>query len=171
MERAGTVPARFLLKDATSHSNFGFRTSMYLRHVLLIMSAIGAVGSLLMALDFYRRLKEAERVVFVNNISPGPDSVLHTGMGHLVGLIALGLIFLALLIVLLPALKDKALVTAIEGAQPVSESQAMPSPVASENTTPAAVATDAETRGGGDAGNTSSPEPGNTPAEERPTVS
>ena len=122
-----------------------------------------------MALDYYRRVKEAERYIFINNVSPGPDSVVHTGMGHLVGLIALGLIFLALLIVLLPALKDKALVTAIEGAQPVTESQAMPSPVSPEARAASPIAPDAETGGVGDTETPPSPEA--APAEQRPTVS
>jgi len=88
--------------------------------VLVIMSAIGACASLLMALDYYRRLKDAERLVFIHNIAPGPDSILHTGMAQVVGLAALGIVFLALLLVLIAALKDPALRAAVQGRAPAA---------------------------------------------------
>jgi hypothetical protein len=108
---------------------------MHLRYVLVIMSGIGAAGSLLMALDFYRHLKEAERLVFVNNISPSPDSILHIGMGHVGGLIAIGFICMALLLLLLQSLKDPAMAAAIEN-QPAPPATTVITPQPNEETAP-----------------------------------
>ncbi len=93
---------------------------MRLRHVLLITTALGACGAVLLALDFHRRLKEAERTVSVNNMIPGPDSVLGFGMTHALGLFALALMFLALLLTLLFALRDRHFVAQLEGAAPAA---------------------------------------------------
>ncbi|HYF48701.1 MAG TPA: hypothetical protein VEJ63_04815 [Planctomycetota bacterium] len=97
---------------------------MHLRHVLVIMSAIGAFTALVMALNYYRRLKEAERLMFINNTTPGPDSILHTGMAQVVGLLALAIIFLGVLLALLAALKDPRFKTAVAtGVVPDAETE------------------------------------------------
>lgn len=93
---------------------------MRLRHVLLITAAVGACASFLLAMDVFRRLKEAERTLFLNNLAPGPDSMLHFGMGHVTGLVAVGLLFLAMLLMLVVAMRDARFVASIE-AEPVVE--------------------------------------------------
>jgi hypothetical protein len=107
---------------------------MRLRHVLLITAAVGACASFLLAMDVFRRLKEAERTLFLNNLTPGPDSMLHFGMGHVFGLVALGLLFLAMLLMLVVSMKDARFVASIE-AEPVVE-KAVPAQVALEAASP-----------------------------------
>jgi len=86
---------------------------MKLRHLILLISAIGASGALLLAADIYRRLKEAEAA----SVLGGPvreDSVLAFGMYHTMGLLSLAFIFLSLFLMLLTSVRDKRFVAEIE---------------------------------------------------------
>ncbi|MFH0937888.1 MAG: hypothetical protein V1899_01165 [Planctomycetota bacterium] len=126
---------------------------MRLRHVLLITTAIGACASLMLALDFYRRLKIAERVLYLSSQVPGADSILYFGPTYAIGLLALAFLFLALLLMLLTLLRDKSLTTQLEGldqttsmAPPPSATpitSVPPSPDHSENISPSSVSSPA----------------------------
>jgi hypothetical protein len=93
---------------------------MKLRYVVLLTSAIGACGALLLAADLYRRLKEAEAAAAVTSGPLRDDSVLTFGMYHTMGLLSLAFFFMALFLLLVSALRDKQYVVAIEGTSTTS---------------------------------------------------
>lgn len=102
---------------------------MKLRHLILLTSAIGASGALLLAADMYRRLKEAEAA----NVLGGAvrdDSVLAFGMYHTMGLLSLAFIFLALFLMLMTSVRDRQFVAAIEtpGVMPLPHDSLNPAP-------------------------------------------
>ena len=117
---------------------------MKLRHLILLISAIGASGALLLAADIYRRLKEAEAA----SVLGGPvrdDSVLAFGMYHTMGLLSLAFIFLSLFLMLLTSVREKPFVAAIEtpGVTPVPDDamQTAPAPIDALNPESAATPT------------------------------
>ncbi|HYG77697.1 MAG TPA: hypothetical protein VEK08_22015 [Planctomycetota bacterium] len=91
---------------------------MKLRHLILLTSALGACGALLLAADMFRRLREAEAAIALQSGPPRDDSVLFFGMSHTMGLIALAFLFLALFMLLLIAIREPNFVATIEGQQP-----------------------------------------------------
>ncbi|HEY3319816.1 MAG TPA: hypothetical protein VGP72_04995 [Planctomycetota bacterium] len=82
---------------------------MKLRHLLLLTSAIGACGALLLAADMYRRLKDAEAAVGLPVGAAKEDfSVLGFGLPHTFGLVSLAFMFLAMLLLMISAFREKA---------------------------------------------------------------
>jgi hypothetical protein len=88
---------------------------MALRHVMILMSAVGAFAALLMAMEYYQRLKEAAQILSLQNLTPASDSILQFGMSHVIGLATLGILFLALLLVMIVVIKDPKIVATLEG--------------------------------------------------------
>jgi hypothetical protein len=77
---------------------------MRLTRSMLLTSALGALGALLLAADMYRRLLGAERTVLdaaAGGSSPGVGSTLVFGMVHVLGVTGVGLLFLALCLMLI----------------------------------------------------------------------
>lgn len=91
---------------------------MRLRYVLLATTGLGALASLLLAWDFYQRLKDAERFLLLNRQSPGPDSILNFGPAYALGLFALAFLFLSILLMLVNTTRDKEWVARLEQQKP-----------------------------------------------------
>lgn len=87
---------------------------MKMRYLLLFTTAIGACAALLLSADMYRRMQDAQSLSELNNLPLRQDSVLVFGMQHTVGLISLAFLFLALFLLLIMALRDAAVVAALE---------------------------------------------------------
>jgi len=102
---------------------------MKLRQLILLTSALGASGALLLAADLYRRLRGAESAAALHAGPPSDDSILFFGMQHTLGLIALAFLFLALFLLLIIALRDRAFVAAIEGEKQAAPVGVPPAPV------------------------------------------
>ncbi len=97
---------------------------MKLRHMILLTSAIGACGALLLAADLYRRLKEAETAAALASVPARDDSVLTFGMYHTIGLLSLAFFFLAMFLIFLSASRDKEFVAAVDGTPAPQERSA-----------------------------------------------
>jgi hypothetical protein len=113
---------------------------MKLRHVLLLACALGACGALLLAWDMHRRLKDAESSPQASSQEPAaksqepgaksftlalpPDSSALSMLAvHALGLLSLAFLFLAIFLLLISALRERAFAFAIDGestARPVS---------------------------------------------------
>lgn len=104
---------------------------MKLRHVLLVASAVGACGALLLAADTYRRLKEAESALLVKSMALGREGAQASVGGalaagdqpllnflavHALGLLSLAFLFLALFLLLVAALRERGFAGALDGA-------------------------------------------------------
>lgn len=100
---------------------------MKLRHVLLFASALGACGALLLAADMHRRLKEAENAVLLEEVLPGrspgaampgvrsaDDAMRSALLTHSLGLVSLAFLFLAVFLLLISALRDRAFAAALD---------------------------------------------------------
>ncbi len=97
---------------------------MRLRHVLLLVSALGAGASLVLAANFYTQLRNAERELFERNLQPGSDTILAGGSTHLIGLVAIAVMFMALFLLLLAAIRDAKFVAKIERTERPAEASA-----------------------------------------------
>ena len=93
---------------------------MRLPQVFLFTAALGACGSLLMAVDIHFRMKDASRAGQVSNAAPAVDSILVFGNVHIIGLAALAFLFMALFLMLLSALRDREFISRLEG-KPATE--------------------------------------------------
>lgn len=116
---------------------------MKLRHVLLLASAVGACSALLLAMDMFRRAKNAEAAPLrrgvpverraevprkgdavaaaVQAVAPAlqPDaSVLSFLTVHAMALLSLAFLFLAVLLLLIAALRDRTIASALDGDVP-----------------------------------------------------
>jgi hypothetical protein len=69
---------------------------MRLRACLLVATSFGAGGALLLAADLYRRLQVAENLLRLNARPVANEFPVFFGMVHVLGLVALALLFLAL---------------------------------------------------------------------------
>jgi hypothetical protein len=123
---------------------------MKLRHVLLLASAVGACSALLLAMDMFRRAKDAETAPSARSVvverrteiprkgdavaavvqaaAPAlqPDgSVLTFLTVHAMALLSLAFLFLAVFLLLIAALHDRTFASALDGDAP-----AKPLPVA-----------------------------------------
>ena len=107
---------------------------MKLRHVLLLACAAGACGALLLAWDMHRRLKDAESALLLKGLDgashphggalrgpPGlqsDEAALSLLAVHALGLLSLAFLFLAVFLLLLSALRERAFAFAIDGKPP-----------------------------------------------------
>ncbi|MGD0090776.1 MAG: hypothetical protein ABSE73_12725 [Planctomycetota bacterium] len=107
---------------------------MKLRHVLLLACAVGACGALLLAWDMHRRLREAERALLLKGVEGGshphgsgpkepanskPDEAnLRLLTVHALGLLSLAFLFLAVFLLLITALRERAFASAVDGELP-----------------------------------------------------
>jgi hypothetical protein len=96
---------------------------MRLRHVLLLASALGAIGALLLAGGMHRRLREAESVlsasapaakdapppVLLSRPAAAADPLLNLLTVHTIGLLSLAFLFLAIFLLLLAAQREEVL--------------------------------------------------------------
>ena len=112
---------------------------MKLRHVILLASAVGACGALLLAADMFRRLKEAENALVLRSTAagkdaplallasqpPGDESVLTFLSVHTFGLLSLAFLFLAVFLLIVAALRDRSFAAAVDRAAPPDTSPAL----------------------------------------------
>jgi hypothetical protein len=129
---------------------------MKLRHVLLLASAVGACGALLLTMDMFRRAKDAEAALLVRGgpverrsetprkgdalaaaaqpvapALPPEASVLNFLTVHAMALLSLAFLFLAVFLLLIAALRDRTFASALDcdvPAKPLPTADAPPTP-------------------------------------------